>query len=101
MQIEACGCNQRADRPFDFSAIPNPTRRTGFCDLHGAILKRTLWERKPIVSENDNRANAPAWRHLTERLGKLKEIKKLLLAIYYPNPANRFRSSVAPFRVAN
>jgi hypothetical protein len=34
-----------------------------------------------FVSENDNRANAPAWRYLAERLGELKEIKKLLVAI--------------------
>jgi hypothetical protein len=45
-----------------------------------------------FVSENDNKANAPAWRYLAERLGELKGIKKLLLAIYYPNPVNRFRS---------
>jgi hypothetical protein len=52
-----------------------------------------------FVSENDNRANAPAWRYLAERLGELKEIKKLLLAIYYPNPVNGFRQ--LQFRVAN
>jgi len=45
-----------------------------------------------FVSENDNKANAPPMALLGKTPSELKEIKKLLLAIYYPNPVNRFWS---------
>jgi hypothetical protein len=84
VQIEACRCNQCAERPFDFSSIPNPTRRAGFCDLHGAILRRSLWERKPFVSENDNRANALVWRYLTERLWRVERNQEIVAGDLLP-----------------
>ena len=50
VQIYSRGCNHGADYPFDFSTIGSRRRRTGFCDLHRAILRTSLSQRKPVLS---------------------------------------------------
>ena len=52
----------RADHPFDFSRIPDPAHRKGFCDLHVRFSEEVFGSANRFVSEQDHKTSVPAHR---------------------------------------